>query len=280
MVLHRLSVELTKQGHQTLLWPLHRACIGFHPLSRQWWHRWTYAATRLYRPWYGTRPGAQLNVACMEDLDDAIVIYPEIVVGNPLRAKRYVRWILYRSDLAITRSGFRRGDLCFCYQDAFNVGLSNMTYGGVLHVTDLLLDIYKRTNAEPRSGISYMIRKGNTRTDLPSFRGKDVLDHMSHTEIAHAFNACERCYFYDAYTFYSTYASVCGCIPVIVPLPGMSRNEWEPNGGRKPGLAYGEEDISYAVESRPLLLANLQHIEAVTAEHVARFATVTSQHFA
>ncbi|MDO1527787.1 hypothetical protein QMK61_02995 [Fulvimonas sp. R45] len=278
IALHKLAQLLDALGYEALLWPLHRVKLHALPFSGAWWRKYIYIVTRLYRPRYKTLPGSTLRIAAKSDIDDSIVIYPDIVDGNPLRARRYVRWFLYHFSKKHEKSVLD-GELYFCYQEAFNRNYERMKYGGTLHVAHWLLDIYKQTNFGNRSEVCYMVRKGKSRPDLPSFRGKVVVDGMDHRSLAKVFNEKKYCYFYDAYTGYSTYAAACGCIPVIVPAPGMERNTWEPNGGRKPGIAYGEEDIPYAIKTRPLLLQRLTDAESKSLDSVRNFVEIIKRHF-
>jgi len=278
IALHKLAQLLGTLGYDALFWPLHRVKLRALPFSGAWWRKYSYIATRLYRPRYSTIPGSILRFATKSDIDDSIVIYPDIVGGNPLEARRYVRWFLYHINVHDEKA-VSDGDLYFCYQEAFNHDYDRMKYGGTLHVTHWFLDIYKQTNFGDRSGACYMIRKGKSRPDLPSFRGKIVVDGMDHQSLAGIFNEKKYCYFFDAYTGYSSYAAACGCIPVIVPLPGMERNTWEPNGGKKLGIAYGESDIPYAIETRPLLLQRLADAESKSLDSVRHFVAVIQKHF-
>lgn len=42
--------------------------------------------------------------------DDDIVIYPEIISGNPLQGKRVVRWLLNRPGVCSTMPVYEKGD--------------------------------------------------------------------------------------------------------------------------------------------------------------------------
>lgn len=278
IALHKLAQLLDTLGYDALFWPLHRVKLRAPPFSAAWWRKYSYIVTRLYRPRYSTMPGSILRLAAKSDINDSIVIYPDIVGGNPLEAQRYVRWFLYHVNVQDEKY-VSDDDLYFCYQEAFNHDYDRMKYGGALHVSHWLLDIYKQTNFGDRSGACYMIRKGKSRPDLPSFRGKAVVDGLDHRSLAKVFNEKKYCYFYDAYTGYSSYAAACGCIPVIVPVPGTERSIWEPNGGRKLGIAYGESDIPYAIETRPLLLQRLADAESKSLDSVRRFVAVIEKHF-
>lgn len=277
IVLHKLAAILSDIGHEALLWPLHKVWVSASPFSRHWWQKYTYAATRIYRPHYAGRPGTEVKFARESDISNSIVIYPEILHANPLGAQRYLRWILYKQHIDTT--SVEPGDLYFCYQDAFNNQHNESKYGGILNVCDFMLDIYRKTNLSSRHGTCYMIRKGRARNDLPSFHGKLVLDGMNHQRIANIFNRTQYCYFYDLYTIYSTYAAICGCIPIVVPMPGVTNETWEPNGGKKPGIAYGESDISYAIASRQILLQQVANAEANSIKSVERFVSIVRTHF-
>lgn len=278
IALHKLAQLLGSLGYEVGFWPSHRVKLHARPFSAAWWRKYSYIATRLYRPRYSTIPGSILRVAGESDINESIVIYPDIVHGNPLEARRYVRWLLYHVGTNGEKAA-ADDDLYFCYQEAFNRNCDRMRYGGVLHVAHWLLDIYKQTNFGNRSGACYMIRKGKSRPDLPSLRDKVVVDGLDHRSMARIFNEKKYCYFYDAYTGYSSYAAACGCIPVIVPAAGMERSIWEPNGGQKPGIAYGEDDIPYAIETRPLLLQRLADTENKSLDSVRHFVAVVEKHF-
>jgi hypothetical protein len=279
IVLHKLAQILGALGHEVSLWPMHRIRLRPRPVPAPWWYRCTYAITRIYRPLYRTKPGQPVRLARTSDVDDSIVVYPETVAGNPLQAKRCVHWLLYRKEHLLDSGMLQPGDLYFCYQEAFNNPHKGLDYGGVLHVVDLMMDVYRNTHPGERSGACYMLRKGKSREDLPSLRGKLVVDGMSHQALAKIFNQTKYCYFYDPFTAYSWYAAACGCIPVVVPVPGMTREEWEPDGGRKPGIAYGEDDIPYAMESRDVLLRGMADAETKSIESVQRFVEITRAHF-
>lgn len=140
-----------------------------------------------------------------------------------------------------------------------------------LTVLDRFRDLYKIENAGIRSKVCYLIRKGRDRADLPNLKDLWVLDGLDHVEMAKAFNECSRCYFYDQYTFYSTYAALCGCVPIIVPISGMTKEQWHPQEFLRYGHAYGEEGIPYAVATRQLLIDRLDRDEELNEMSVHKF---------
>jgi len=38
-------------------------------------------------------------------------------------------------------------------------------------------------------------------------------------------------------------AAMCGCTPVVIPDPGLTREQWTPEGGDRYGVAYGVDDV-------------------------------------
>lgn len=279
IVLHKLAQILGTLGHEALLWPLYRIPPRPRPFSAAWWRRISYVLTRTYRPWYHTRPGSILRLAKPRDISEAIVVYPEIIHGNPLNAARYVRWMLYGGPPNAQYANYSPEDLYFCFQKAFDRHYDGLKFGGILYVVDLMLDIYVQTNFRQRSGVCYMIRKGKARSDLPSLDGKLVVDGLKHRRLAKIFNEKQYCYFYDPYTAYSSYAAACGCIPVVVPVAGIPADAWEPDGGSKPGIAYGEAQIRHAVRSRRALLERMAMAEQRSTESVERFVEILKCHF-
>jgi hypothetical protein len=57
---------------------------------------------------------------------------------------------------------------------------------------------------------------------------------------------------------YALYAALCGCIPIVVPDPNMTKEAWVPDERDRYGIAYGEEDIPWAISTRDKLLARVR----------------------
>lgn len=279
IVMHKFCDVLNSLGYRSSLWPLWKprnlsASLFDSPIRTV-----SYLASRVYRGPYPINAKYNTPVASENDVQDSVVIYPEIVNGNPLRAKRYVRWLLHEPGFHEGKVSYALGDLYFCYQEAFHKNCQGMIYGGPLTIADTLLNIYKQTNTGERTKICYMIRKGKDRPDLPDLRGKWVVDDLNHIELAKAFNECKICYFYDTYTAYAQYASACGCIPIIVPVPGITKTQWTPEEIGHLGVAYGADDIEYAIRTRHELLKVMQDVPRKNLEAAAHFVKVVREHF-
>lgn len=277
IVLYKLARLLQGLGHDVRIWPAHRVPAG--RLATTVLRRAAYMATRWYRPNFRPHPELAGKLAEEDDLSRGVVVYPETIPGNPLRAARYVRWMLYKPGELGVRFDCRPGDLYFCYQEAFNTRCEAMEYGGVLSVVDWMTDIYRQSNFGVREGACYMVRKGKGRADLPSLAGLEVVDGLGHADLARIFNVRRACYFFDPYTAYSEYAALCGCIPIVVPLPGVDKNAWTPTEEGRPGVAYGEEDVANAIAARPEMLLKIENAERASIESVQRFVSIVRQRY-
>jgi hypothetical protein len=279
IVLHKLCDLLNKQGHTALVWPMSKPHFTWSTAPLFCARAVAYYGSRLYRKRYSVRQHFDTPIAVDSDITISIVIYPETVNNNPLGAAHHVRWFLHRPGFHTGKHEYKKGELYFCYQEAFNSPEPDMIYGGKLTITESFRDIYRITNPAPRTKICYMVRKGEGRQDLPSLANCWVVDYLGHHELADAFNECARCYFYDPHTMYSAYAALCGCIPIIVPLPGVSKEQWIPEEELRFGLAYGEDDIPHALATRDQLIARMDRDQESNSESVRRFVTVVRDFF-
>lgn len=182
---------------------------------------------------------------------NTIVIYPEIVYGNLLKAKKVVRWLLYYNKYGNDEKAYGKKDLFFCYNIKFNDWNLNPK-GRRLHTVSMDLDLYKQTNFMERKGCCYIIRKGKNRDDLPDNFDGPIIDGMTEREIVRTFNNYKYCISYDTHTFYVKIAALCGCIPIVIPEKGKSRRDYVEDGY---GVAYGmnESEIEYAIQTREKL---------------------------
>lgn len=270
MFLHSLADELVLIGERAVIWPMH-------------WKRRSYlrelyrCITRKHRA--GMMPGTSARLASPSDLlRDAIVVYPEIVAGNPLEAERVVRWLLYPPSLRGTAATFGSGDLYFKASD-FSDDVSLTGGAQMLHLFSVNKAYTDRGNTN-RHGTCYMLRK---QTDKPILHDPDhdvCLDDLDHETIAAAFNRCERFICYDEATMYAQLAALCGCLPIVVPGIYRDRAAWSADRPiAKYGVAFGLDDTEHAIKTRHLLAEDLRRIELEGRATVRDFVARTKSAF-
>lgn len=278
IALHRLADLLNRAGHRALLWPLRRPLPDpadrWGTLVRQWrWHR------RAWRKPYRSGPGFEAPVATAADLPGAIVVYPEIISGNPLRAERVVRWLLHKPGFHKGAYVYGPNDRYFFYQKAFDDPALNPDGDNLLRTLWVRDDVYRQVNTGPRHGTCYMLRKGAKRKIVHDLQDSVLVDKLSHTELAAVFNRVTACVSYDTYTMYSQYAALCGCDSIVVPEPDVSCDQWYPDPTDRHGMAYGFDDIEAARRTRPLLLPLLKARESAANDSVRTFVAKCDGYF-
>lgn len=262
VALHLLCQRLAEAGETALLWPLDRPRLQPWRNPRRYlgWARY-HLAGQMRQYDHGPFP---TKLARSRDLKNAVVVYPETIDGNPLAAHHVVRWLLHKPGFHTGRVHYGENDLLFHYQDPFH----DPALGG--HPDDRLTltwwnEAYRQVNDGERSGSAYLVKKGQGRAIVHDLSQSVLVDSIDHRGKAAAFNQARYFYTYDPYTLYSRYAALCGCIPIIVPMPGMTRDQWVPREEERYGLAYGEEGIDWAIATRPLMLQQIADEQAAEA---------------
>ena len=209
--------------------------------------------------------------------DDTIVINPEILHGNFLNAKNVVRWLLFFNRFPNDDTAYGKNDLFFSYSKKFNDPELNPS-GRICTVSYFNWEIYKRTNFGERNGTCYIVRKGRSRPDLPREFDGPILDSLPEREKAKYFNSCKYCVSYDTYTAYSSIAAMLGCISIIVPEPGKTKENY---GGERPGIAFSFDDaeIEAAIASLPVLTQRFAALEQSNRENVRFFIEECRKYF-
>lgn len=273
---HELVHMLNRMGERAFLWP----AAGIYKAGRR--ARLKQALKRPFvpPPPYPVSPDLLTPVATRKDLTtNSIVVYAEVVRGNPLKAKNVVRWLLYKPGLLHPYEFgeddmfFRVGEIC---------DLPEITGGA----PDLLMwkvnRTYRNENRPDRNGVCYIVRKGDHKPRIPETEepGAIRIDKKSHAEINEIFNRCHTFYSYDEATMYSQYAAICGCTSVVIPELYGSREEWVQNHElARYGVAYGLNDIPHAVATRDKVLGLLEAEEAKGRVTVERFVELTRARF-
>jgi hypothetical protein len=155
------------------------------------------------------------------------VVYPEIVTGNPLGAKNVVRWILLDLGIEMPQDHYKKWDITdLVYYWETKQNINNYKQLSCPFPNP----IFKNTNrTEERTGSCYLIKKApfiHKEYEFIHPLDSICIDSMNLENISEVFNKCKYFYSYDANTAYIIFAAMCGCIPIIYPINGVSKTEY------------------------------------------------------
>jgi len=202
-----------------------------------------------------------------------VVVYPEVVNGNPLGVERVARWILFFPGALSKKPIYGPKEKFFHWSSSYNNRLvpksSQRLRLPLIHQT-----YYRNLRLPRKNSALVLVRKGRKR-NLDSHPPHAIpIDGKSHEEISYLFNTSERLYSYDPYTAYLVYAMLCGCIPVVIPLDGKTEEDCYPDPEERLGLAYGEEGIEFATLTREVKLEMIEKENMLAEMDVDNFLEV------
>lgn len=235
---------------------------------------------RFFRPDpFDTMPGSKAGVVSRREIgDDDIVVYPEIVPGNPLGARNVVRWLLYKPGV-FHRFAPGPDEMFFAVGDFCDVP---QVTGGAARLTAWRVHPAYRDPCETRRrGSCYMLRKGREKAIAHDLTDSVRLDGKSHDEIAAAFRRAEVFYCYDEMTLYAQYAVLCGCPTVVVPGPFFDRHAAyvAARPMARYGVSYGTGHLDHARATMHLVRGLLAARVAESRATVESFVALTRSRF-
>jgi hypothetical protein len=207
-----------------------------------------------------------VKIADSIDIDNAIVIYPEIQPGNPYQAKHVVRYILNKFHLPEydnTIITWSDKDYWLYFHDLFYDRIKEPNY---LHIIDSKVDKFIDFNKERTIDACFTYRKRSHEIEnLNLIHPKNSIEigyNTSDEYLIDIFNKCKRFYSYDTETYLSVLASLCGCESIIVPYKNLTKaNIINSQPSFKYGVAYGLEEIEYSNNTRQDLRNYLKDLE-------------------
>ena len=271
--MHHLVHELNRLGERAFIW---KAKPFYKQSFRNRLRGWLKPEPMVTNPVLDTPVASKRNLTI-----DSIVVYPELVYGNPLNAQHVTRWLLYKPGLL---NPYKFGPQEMFFRVGAISDIEEITGGA----PDLLMwkinPAYRNEERSDRKGVCYMVRKEKDKRRIPATEdeGAVQIDGLSHPQLNEIFNRCETFYSYDEATMYSQFAALCGCTSVVVPGMFNSREEWvthHPNG--KFGIAYGDSaaEIEHARSTQHMLLEDLQKKEDESLKTVLNFVDLTHKRF-
>lgn len=281
--LHLLCHLLNKNGATASMYPwfYHDEVSAIHikaPLSKAIASRdlLNHYPAYITNPRWNT-PVYSGRVEEVSERTDLIAVYPEVVFGNPLRAKNIARWLLNTPGAHNKKIYFTYGEVQFLYREFFQplkqMGLETADF--LLHVLEVpwdLFDVRKpNVSTEPRVGTAYALRKGKHKPIQHELEGSILIDNLSMQEIGEVFKKVETFISYDTASLYSQLAVLSGCNSVVIPDVGVTKEQWRPDVEDTYGVAYGFEDLEIANRTRSLTQTKLKQWELESDLAVERF---------
>ncbi len=223
-----------------------------------------------------------LNLSAVIDWNEWVVVYPEIVFGNPLGAVNVVRWLLHNPGFHTGKIYYGSGELYF----KFNGAIKPFCFPGSvvaqneLKVIHYPLEYYNMIGvASERYGIAYTLRKGAGKRMQHDVADSILIDGKPHAEVARIFKSVKTFISYDTYTAYSIFAVLCGCDSVVIPDEGIDEEVWYPNPEDRYGIAYGLENIIQARMTSNLVFARVINEEGKSIKNVMGFIDEVENYF-
>ena len=158
-----------------------------------------------------------------------IVIYPEIIVGNPLNSSFVVRWLLNSPKIIAGDDIYDKNDLVFKFVPNLKTNNEDKVCGE-LRAVELYLDIFKDLKYPRITKNAHFIHKGKNKNLIYHPTDSVLLQtHENFYDRAKLFNRIENFLSYDEMTFVSIQAALCGCNSIVVPKENLSKEEWSKN---------------------------------------------------
>lgn len=271
IVLHKLCHLLNRGGHRAYLCPVGRKARLLMQM-----HRNPAFCTPLL-PF-----GVDLSPST------SITIYPEVVDGNPLRARNVVRWFLHHPGFFTGKTVFGADEFHVSFGDLM-MEAPNRRFGSHLSQSPLTVwhiptEHYNLDGAVPldeRIGSAYCIRKAQSPDMSMVPDGSICVDGEPHSRIASICKKVKYFYSFDPHTLYSRLAALCGAVSIVVPTPQMTAELWHRGRTQETrlGVGFGVDDEQWAISSVPRLRQWVQEQESKSASSVSRFAADVTRFF-
>ncbi len=221
------------------------------------------------------------------NLEETIIIYPEIIKGNPLNGKYVVRWLL--ADIGIIANkkiynSWNHNDLVYYFNYKKDFDLDNNIYKILCNIS--VNKIFENTTNN-KSGFCHTFKKSKLfHNNIEEIHPKNSFNikNESHQQLQIIMNRYKYFVSYDPLTFLIHIANLCGCISIVYPIKNLSKFDWIKTTAFYPylkknnldniyGIAYGNspEELDFAEKTLHLAKTQIYELELFYKDSINNF---------
>ncbi len=277
IALHLLCHKINQMGYESYIYDINRPVKNYNSLWKKIKYKFRlrkYLKKRSNQEFSINSDWNTPELCIFNDgiSNDYIVIYPEIIQNNPLSAEKFVRWFLYFQRYENYTDEVGAKTLNIFYSEHFRKRSPNISSAEeLLHLTWYHPAYFKENVTIEREGICYQVRKHDSNEEVNLPKDAIKIDGLDHDEIAQIFRKSKYFYSYDLYSLYSTYASISGCVSIVIPKKNLSEDEWRPDIKHRHGISYGVSRIEWAAMTRLNLMDNIKNQQKKEQEQLSSF---------
>jgi hypothetical protein len=171
---------------------------------------------------------------------------------------------------------YPEGEKFYTYCDYFPT-LENQKVDGNFLSLDIEHNIFFNNNTTRKGGCFYtkgtqIKNKYHKDNDLSLDNIYSMPSFQRNLYLSEVFNSKEYFICYSHRSFIAAIAALCGCTVIVIPYDDTPREYWENNFPTfKYGIAYGIDDIQWALDTKHLVRENLQNIQSQGVEDIKSF---------
>jgi hypothetical protein len=242
-------------------WVLHFLCDQLNKIGYEA-KIFIYETSQIVSPQFDTPIGY---------IEDSVVIYPEIIVDNPLNATKVVRYLLNKEGALQKRMiNWGKTDYPLAFSKAYRSDCESLFYP----ICDLSI-FYN--NGTERTQNAFYIGKGYLTRDCPKLDCFEITRTFPSTkqELAEVFRRSKVLFSYDALSATNMDAALCGCLPYLLqkPMTGLENAEL--------GKYWVEstDEVDEALEQIATLPERIQVLQRSFPERLADQVKKIQKHF-
>jgi hypothetical protein len=163
------------------------------------------------------------------DVNNDIIIYCEGINGNPLNARYVVRWMLSKLGTNVPShyyNTWNKNELVYFFNSENELIDKNVPFKQL--TLFFINPAIKNLNGK-RSGTCFTKRKSHIHpnaTKLHSDNSFEITRGHTQDDYINIFNKYESFVSYDPLTFLNIIATLCGCVSIIAPIKGVTKQEY------------------------------------------------------